>query len=352
MCKTKPFIVASLMVAFLGLGASSAFASKTTVYLKNGDKLSGVVTYEPGGIAAIETAYGVLRVPMTETRFIGTTSAPSDAVQTNSPSMLAIERATAQQRPAFTSQNITTPTVTAAAAAQPVEPKKAEKPKDDKGLWGAKWSGNANLGAGLTSGNTETNNINADAELKARWKKDRFTLYTDFNREEDDSNITVDNRSLDLGYDRFLSEQWFVNLAAEFEQDDIAQLDLQSEYSLGVGHQPYERDDLNLKYVLGAGFLTQDFENGDKQEDVTASWAFDYDQKIWDDLFRLFHNHDLDAPADDFGAFTFESRTGVRLPLKKGIVTTAEVEFDWDNEPPATVKEEDVTYSLKLGYDW
>jgi len=31
---------------------------------------------------------------------------------------------------------------------------------------------------------------------------------------------------------------------------------------------------------------------------------------------------------------------------------TAQVDFDWDNAPAENVREQDVTYKLKLGYEW
>ena len=62
--------------------------------------------------------------------------------------------------------------------------------------------------------------------------------------------------------------------------------------------------------------------------------------------------HELLVPTDETDSFIFDSKTGLRIPLKKGLVATGEVEFDHDHNPPLGVKKNDTTYSAKLGYEW
>lgn len=215
------------------------------------------------------------------------------------------------------------------------------------------WSGRVNLGASMQTGNTEQDAINADATLKAKWNdKHRATLEAEYNRETEDDERTEDNKRLEGQYDYFFNEQWFLNSSLGFEQDDIAELDLRTTLGVGLGHQPFDRDDLHLQYILGPTYLREEFENGDSEDSLAAHWALDYDQKVWDDTFQLFHNHDVLVPVDATDAFLFDSKTGIRAPLRKGLVATAEVDFEWDNDPEPGIKEDDTTYAIKLGYEW
>lgn len=230
-------------------------------------------------------------------------------------------------------------------------------PEYDTGLWGAIWSGRANIGATLQTGNSEEETINADAKLKAEWMdgdtlRHRATLKADYNREEDDNQKTEDNRSIEGQYDYFFSPKWFLNAEAEFEQDDINEIDLRTTAGLGLGYQAFKQDDLNLQFILGPSYLREEFEDGSSEDSVVIREATDYDQKLWDDIIQIFHEHELLVPADDADAFLFDSESGVRVPIRKGLVATAEVDFDWDNDPEPGVDEEDTTYALKLGYEW
>lgn len=240
-----------------------------------------------------------------------------------------------------------TPTTTTAKTSTTPEP----------GLFGAHWSGRANIGASLQTGNTEQDAINIDNTINAKWldttgkTKHRAFINTELNLENEDDETTEDNRKLELGYDYFFKPKWFLDTFISFEQDDIDQLDLRTNLSLGIGHQHYESDALNLQYTLGASLLNEEFENN-SEDSAAARWALDYDQKLWDEAFQIFHKHELIVPVDEADAYLLDTKTGLRMPLRKGLVTTAEIEFDRDNAPEPGVKKDDTTYAFKLGYEW
>ncbi len=218
---------------------------------------------------------------------------------------------------------------------------------------GAKWSGIANAGLTITSGNSDNQAFNADGKTGARWTDQRAEIRADFNQEQSNDVDTVDNRSIGAGYDYFFAPKWFFNAGGSLEQDDITLLDLRSKANIGLGHQMFEQDDLNLKFILGPGYLDEDFANGTGFSSATAAWALDYDQKFWEDAFRLFHNHTIDAPFDGLSDnWLFQSKTGIRLPVKHGIIATAQVDYDFDKSPAAGRQEDDTTYAVKLGYEW
>lgn len=215
-----------------------------------------------------------------------------------------------------------------------------------------KWTGRINFGASLDDGNNNKKAVTGDAEVKARNKKNRWIMGGDANYAEDEGVETENDQSVYGEYNRFLNEKWFVGARTEFEIDKIALLDLRSQAGIFVGRQFYEQDDLNLRTRLGFDYIHEDFSNGDTEEDIAAAWAFDYDQTFFEKALTLFHNHELDVPVSDTSAFLFDSKTGVRVPVGRFLTGTAQVDFDWDNAPAEGVREEDVTYSLKLGYEW
>lgn len=149
-----------------------------------------------------------------------------------------------------------------------------------------------------------------------------------------------------------MSEDWFINTNLGFKQDEISNIDLRTTVGAGLGHQAYESENLNLQYILGAAYLRDKYDNGDSEDDIAGTWALDYDQKFFEDYVQIFHNHELFVPIDTNDAFLLESNTGLRVPLKKGLIGTAEMQFDWDNDLAPGATEEDTIYSLKIGYEW
>lgn len=218
---------------------------------------------------------------------------------------------------------------------------------------GAVWSGRLDAGFTNQSGNTDKEAYGLDGKAKAKWgDKHRATIKAEYDFEEESNVTTEDERQLDLAYDYFFAPKWFFNANTGFEQDDIAGIDLRSKYGLGLGWQPYESDALNLQIVAGPSFITTEFANGSTEDDAAAGWALDYDQRVWDDAFQIFHNHDVDFPTDNTDAYLLETETGIRMPIKGGITATAQLDYDLDGEPAAGAENDDATYSLKLGYEW
>ncbi len=223
----------------------------------------------------------------------------------------------------------------------------------DAGWLGAVWNGRANIGASLQTGNTEQDAINADTTIKAKWDDiHRATVKAKFNHETENDNTTENNKRLEGQYDYFFQPKWFLNSVLSFEQDDLDQLDLRTTAGLGLGHQPFESEDLNLQYVLGPTYLREEFEDGSSEDSVAGRWALEYDQKVWDGALQLFHEHEILVPGDDTEGYLLDTKTGVRVPLVKGLIATAEIEYDRDNAPKPGVKKDDTTYGAKLGYEW
>lgn len=306
--KTAP----SLLVTALIL-ATPFSAQAQTIQLSNGDRLTGEVISRTAEFTEFKTDFGILTLP------------------------------TAQIIPTGTDKPVT---------AQPVTPSVVTAlPPEEKGLWNAKWSGLANVGGDVTSGNSETRALFADAEVTARWEKHRLKFNMDYYWEED-GEVTIDNRSIAGEHDYFFSPKWFYYSRAAFKQDEIASLNLRSNLGAGFGYQVFETDGQTLDVNFGPSWLYHDYATDENTSAPAANWSLNYDQSVWASAFAIFHSHRLVVPLDQADAFIIESETGLRVPLHAGLIATGEVDFDWSNQPANGATEEDITYSLKLGYEW
>lgn len=214
-----------------------------------------------------------------------------------------------------------------------------------------KWKASIDAGLNIDSGNSDEQEYLIDAKLQARNLKNRWTLLldSDFNRK---NNKEIENdHTLDLLYDRFVNEKWFYGARSKFEVDKVVDLNLRSRIGPILGYQVFDRDDLELILRAGPEWTYQNYEDTDSENNVSVYWALDYEQDLFNPV-RIFHNHEISAPFDSLDSFLFESDTGFRIPLSEHIRVTAGVEFDWQNDPPQAVRKQDLTYSVKLGYEW
>ncbi|NCC21262.1 MAG: DUF481 domain-containing protein [Alphaproteobacteria bacterium] len=315
---TRHAALALLSAASL-ITPSAAMADR--IFLLNGDRLTGSITGTgPDGAILFDSAYGhTFSVPPADIMAIQRDAAPAGAPLTPAPE-------DAQE----------------AAALEP-----ALGPDDP-----LEWSGRVNFGASLQDGNASKKDVTVDGKAEARDTLNRFIVGGEFNWAKEEGAVTENDRTAYAEYDRFLTEKWFAGTRVRFRTDELQKLDLRSKYGLFLGYQFFESDDLNLKARGGVDYIRERFEGAKDENDLAGTWALDYDQTFFEDAFTLFHDHDLSIPFDDTGAFLFESNSGLRVPVGQHLVGTAEIEFDWDNDPVPGVREEDTTYSLKLGYEW
>jgi len=313
------------------------------LHLKNGDRLTGTILSRSPARVRMQTSVGVIyiksdMIDRVESATYTKTDLVGQRAQVIAPAPQVIVPTQAQA---------ITPMVEPVAAAVADTPAPVET-----GLWGAKWSGAANIGTELETGNSDEFTINLDAKTKAKWDKHTAGIGAEYEYEEVDGVRITDDRELNSFYDYFFAEKWFWDNQLRFEQQKKQDLNLRAEYVTGLGYQFYDEDDLTLKVAFGPGYEYEDYEGEDATNSLTANWSLDYEQAFYEDFVRLFHNHDLSSPTDDFSSFLFESESGVKIPLRKNIIATGEIEFDWNNQPATGEQEDDTTYSVKLGYEW
>ncbi len=315
----------------LAISGSVSFAADTLI-LKNGDRISGLMKPSQNGQLQFQTHYGAeMQIPFGQVM----------AVQNDAGEVYAIE---AMKE----SVQVVAPVISQEETAS-IEPAAGEAPTDPSKY---KWTGRVNLGASLDDGNNQKKVFTGDAEIKARNEKNRWLTGAEANLTNDEGNETENDQMLFGEYNRFLSEKWFIGARQELEKDKIALLDLRSTTGAFAGYQFFEQDDLNLRVKFGSDYIYEDFETGDTEENIAASWGLNYDQTFWDNALTFFHDHTFDLPVAETDAFIFQSKTGLRVPVAKYLVGTAQVDFDWDNAPADGVSEDDTSYSLKLGYEW
>ena len=150
---------------------------------------------------------------------------------------------------------------------------------------------------------------------KPKIKRNRYIVKAEYNYSDDEDQITVDDRALEGIYDYFFKPKWFFNSAIKLEQDKIEELDLRTKVTLGLGHQPFESKNLNIKYTLGPTYLHEEYENRDTDDNIAVLWAFDYNQRFFANAFQLFHDHSFTLPTDDTDAFLFDSQSGIKIPI-------------------------------------
>lgn len=115
------------------------------------------------------------------------------------------------------------------------------------------WSGDAGLGMVVTTGNTDTETVNAKTALIYRAVSWKHTGKLDLLRGSDNDEINADRLTVSAKSERNLSEASYIFGLVNYEDDRFSGFDYRASESLGYGRRLLQTDKLTLNAEGGLG---------------------------------------------------------------------------------------------------
>jgi len=225
-------------------------------------------------------------------------------------------------------------------------------PSVDLAGLGTRWSGHINAGGTITQGNSDTQSVRFDGETIARKQYSRYTFGGVFNHAEEQGNNTQFNSRAYGKYDYFFSPQWYGYVNQSLENDRFRDLRLRTVSGAGSGYQVFETPNLNLSLEGGLNYITEKYYQAEAESYPAVRWAIKYDQLLFKNDTRFFHEHEVLLGLQETGQTLFSSKTGLRFPLLFGFNATTQFNFNWDSQPSPGRSKEDSTLLFTIGYSW
>ncbi|MDF1590768.1 MAG: DUF481 domain-containing protein [Desulfobacterales bacterium] len=333
----------------LGIAVLAILIDRNTVraddvWLKNGDRIKGIVVSMKAQKLIFKTSYaGDITITWSEIVNIRT-DAPIKVLFSDGTSLQGVIISGEDGKISMKSEQMEMPLTFQLTQVKGINPPPPGPP--------VTLSGRFNIGINITDGNTDTKTYYGDAELVARSEKNRFTLGGRYNRAEDSGDTTVDNQTGYIKYDHFLTPKWYFLANAAGTKDTFKDLNLRSNFGLGIGYQFFETKTTNLSAELGANYVNEDYIVADDDSYAAGRWAVNFDHLLYKDFVQFFHHHVGLMSLENTSKTSLQSQTGFRFKIYQGLNSTAQVNFDWDNEPASGVENTDTAYIFTLGYQF
>ena len=170
-------------------------------------------------------------------------------------------------------------------------------------------------------------------------------------REEVDGKKTKAKDRINLGYNYFFVDQWFlaVNLAAE--RDPIALLNSRYSLSPAIGYDFLDDPNRYLHVQLGAGYSSER-SNNLTSTSTTFDWKLNFYWELLSGDLQFFHDQNLLKNLEGRKNFVFYSQTGVRYEINEDIYLNLQANYDYDSEPAGNANEEDLTFIIGAGFNF
>ena len=223
-------------------------------------------------------------------------------------------------------------------------------------------------------GNTETDNLNLDAETILESLRDRITLRADYEEssalvldKDDDGNAildadgneakisqdTADNWRVEGKYDYFLSDpRNYLGLNVGLHADQFANVDRRTYASAYVGRKILTRDTLTFDAELGLLYVDTDFAVSDDDSYTGVNINLTGEAELFDSRVTLYFRQANIVNLQSTEKSIYRTKVGVRFPLFLGLEGAAEATADYDGGAADGKEKLDKTLKFRIGYTW
>lgn len=214
------------------------------------------------------------------------------------------------------------------------------------------WSGKIAISLDNKRSDKDTNDFDVDFQTKLLHSNWRHTLTGEFNRKSTDGHVSTNNYQLDYTLDHFITKQWFWQTNGNFKLDHIE--DLRKQYTLGTGPGYQFWDDSLGSFSLASLVNLSHYEYRDKSNTNFGAYGirWNYDRYWLGKNIEFFTTGDLFRPLrSEVGNYTLDTNVGIRYKLTDWASLNFRINRNIvDAESDANINE--TRYIFGFGINW
>ncbi len=343
-----------LAVSFLLLFPFALFADQ--IVLKNGDRLTGTIEKSDDKSLVIKSEFaGEVTVQWDAVQEINSAQ-PLHVSLKNGQTVVGTVTTSDGNLAVVTTNNgtVTEPKASVTKLMGEAEQAAYEKSLHPGLLEG--WQGGANVGFGLTRGNSETKNLALAFTADRKGFHDKLSLYTNGIYATNDAPgaipaTTANSVQGGIRYDHDFTPRLFGYVGADFQTDALQTLDLRSVFGGGLGLHAIKNDRTTLDLLAGLDYTREKYTALPSRSFAAVSVGEELTHKVGastvlTEKFYIFPN--LNDTGEYRGTFNF------------GTVTKISKWLGWQNafgdiyvtNPPAGAKQNDILLTTGLNFSF
>ncbi|MCI3946964.1 peptide chain release factor RF-3 [Pseudomonas syringae] len=278
-----------------------------TVWLKNGDRLTGTIKVFDGGKLLLQTEYGgAIALDWKQVKTLKSDQ-PLLVKQDEHTEEVAKSLQAADDGKVVLANGDAPKTVELASIHQIIKPKPV--------ITDLVWKGNIDAALDFQQAENDTDDYNVAFKTSARHGDWRHNAKGDYNRETTDEVVGTDNWSAEYSLDRFLTEKFFWDGRISYKRDKVEDLSRQRVVGTGPGYQLWD-DELGA-FKVGALLNRTDFEfsNGQKENFYSVAGTWDYNRYLIGKKVEFFSNGELGKPLSSVADYSLDVEAGLRYKV-------------------------------------
>ncbi|MBA1230098.1 DUF481 domain-containing protein [Pseudomonas viridiflava] len=291
-----------------------------TVWLKNGDRLTGTIKVFDGGKLLLQTAYGgAIPLDWKQVKTLESDQ-PLLVKQDQYTGEVAKSLKASDDGKVVLANGDAPKTVELASIQQIIKPKPV--------ITDLVWKGNIDAALDFQQAENDTNDYNVAFKTSARHGQWRHNARGEYNRETTDDVVGTDNWSAEYSIDRFLTDKFFWDARVTYKRDKIEDLSRQRVVGTGPGYQFWD-DELGA-FKVGALLNRTDFEfsNDEKENFYSVAGTWDYNRYLIGKKVEFFTNGELGKPLSGVADYSLDVEAGLRYKVTEWASLNLKAEKD------------------------
>lgn len=152
---------------------------------------------------------------------------------------------------------------------------------DENDMQQATWQGEGALGFTSTSGNTDSENLNASLKIGRQHDRWKHSASVESIRNEVDDDVSADRNVIKLRSEYGFGEKSYLFGKLRYEDDEFSGYDSQTALSFGVGSRLIENERHLLDASAGIGYRKlEESDTGEEDESAILTGDLRYEYKI------------------------------------------------------------------------
>lgn len=278
-----------------------------TVWLKNGDRLTGTIKAFDGGKLVLQTPYsGELSINWSSVATLESDQALL-VKQSQYDGEVARSLQSAEEGHVTLANGERPRTVALSSIHQMLRPKPLVA---DLG-----WKGAVDVAFNYKDGASQTEDHNVKLATSARHGRWRHSVGTEYNRELSNDVEVEDNYNLEYALDHFVSEHWFWQGRFDYRRDNLGELERKRQVGSGPGYQFWDTELGSFGVASLLNRTDHDYANGDRYSFPSAALKWKYNRYLLGKRFELYSTGELGKPLDKGADYSLDAEAGVRYRI-------------------------------------
>ncbi|MFC1704554.1 YdiY family protein [Candidatus Omnitrophota bacterium] len=215
------------------------------------------------------------------------------------------------------------------------------------------WTKEISVGYDKTSGNTQKSSLSTALVLKRKTEDDEFDFKGDTYYSESNNKMDAQKWNLMTRYAlSFWEKDWFNFYKVDVNHDRFANIDYRIVPSAGIGYWFFDNDDEKLMVELGAGVQYTNYNDGTSDETEPVLIPRAYGEKRIFKNARISEDITLYPSLQDAGDYRLHSETALTNPINDELSLKLSWINDYDSNPAAGIKDHDMSLITSLVYSF